>query len=114
MRKIRVLIGNIAAIAAFILFICAGPVNVYAVDTVPTEEFTSKWEGRKSLPVESNSITSWPKGPENGTESAILMDVDTKTILYAKNINERLYPASTTKMMTALLVVENCQMDEIV
>nr|MCR5673762.1 D-alanyl-D-alanine carboxypeptidase [Lachnospiraceae bacterium] len=47
-------------------------------------------------------------------ESAILMDVDTKTILYAKNINERLYPASTTKMMTALLVVENCQMDEIV
>lgn len=89
-------------------------VNVTAVDTLPTEEYTTQWEGRKSLPVDSNSISSWPKGPLNGTESAILMEVDTGAILYSKNINEKLYPASTTKMMTALLVVENCQMDEVV
>ena len=90
------------------------PVSVMAVDTLPTEEFKTQWEGRKSLPIDSNNIVSWPKGPENGTESAILMEVDTGAILYSKNINEPLYPASTTKMMTALLVAENCQMDEVV
>lgn len=102
------------AIFALMLFTCMSASNIYAVDTLPSDEYANQWEGRKSLPVETNSIASWPKGPENGTESAILMDVDTGAILYAKNINERLYPASTTKIMTALLVVENCQMDEIV
>ncbi len=115
MRKNKQIIGKIkiavivSMLAAFLL-----PVTVSAVDTLPTEEFQTQWEGRKSLPIDSNAIVSWPKGPENGTESAILMEVDTGAILYAKNINEPLYPASTTKMMTALLVAENCQMDEVV
>lgn len=102
---------------AVITMICVLSVptrTVFAVDTLPTEEYRSQWEGRKSLPVDSNSISGWPKGPLNGTESAVLMEVDTGTPLYSKNINEQLYPASTTKMMTALLVVENCQMDEVV
>ena len=110
----RNIIRTIAYLAAFVMALMTGATNVYAVDTVPTEEYTSLWEGRKSLPVESNSIPTWPKGPANGTESAILMEVDTGTILYSKNINEPLYPASTTKLMTALLVVENCSMDEVV
>ena len=109
---------NIKMMIAFaVISICAllmFPYRVLAVDTLPNEENTTLWEQRKQLPIESNAITGWPKGPENGTESAILMDVDTGTILYSKNINERLYPASTTKIMTALLVVENCQMDEVV
>lgn len=90
------------------------PISIYAVDTVPTEEFVQAWEERKSLPVESNKITNWPNGPEIGAESAVLMEVETGTILYAKNIDERLYPASITKMMTALLVVENTTMEEVV
>lgn len=102
----------IAAITAALILI--PETVVYAVDTAPTEEYATLWEGRKSLPVESNAIAGWPKGPENGCESAILMDVDTGAILYSKNINEQLYPASTTKIMTALLVVENCHMDEVV
>ena len=114
MQRIRNLLKILMAIAVFILFFSVHPDKVFAVDTLPSEELTVQWEARKSLPVDTNAIKSWPRGPENGTESAILMDVDTKAILYAKNINERLYPASTTKMMTALLVVENCQMDEIV
>lgn len=88
--------------------------DVYAVDTVPTEEQKNLWEERKSLPINTNNISDWPKGPENGAQTAILMEVDTGTVLYSKNIDERLYPASTTKMMTALLVVENCTMEEVV
>ncbi|MCR5686438.1 MAG: D-alanyl-D-alanine carboxypeptidase [Lachnospiraceae bacterium] len=113
MRKFS-FIGIIAKITAFILIFSALPVNVHAVDTLPSEEFEAQWEGRKSLPVDSNSISGWPKGPVNGTESAVLMEADTGAVLYGKNIDERLYPASTTKMMTALLVVEHCQMDETV
>lgn len=113
MHKFTKTLIRIAAIAFLSAFFIS-PVKVYAVDTQPTEEFTMQWEGRKSLPVDTNSIPGWPKGPINGTESAIVMDVDTGAILYSKNVNEPLYPASTTKLMTALLVVENCQMDEVV
>ena len=42
------------------------------------------------------------------------MDIDTGTILYKKNINEKCYPASITKILTTLIAVENCSMDEIV
>ncbi len=39
-------------------------------------------------------------------ESAILMDYDTLEILYEKNPHMKLYPASTTKTMTAILAIE--------
>lgn len=46
--------------------------------------------------------------------NVMLMQTDTRKILYEKNIDERIYPASITKLMTAILVVENCELDEIV
>lgn len=39
-------------------------------------------------------------------KAALLMDPETGEILYARNIHEKLYPASLTKVMTALLVLE--------
>lgn len=47
-------------------------------------------------------------------ESGIVMEVSTGTVLYEKNMHAVHYPASITKVMTALLVIENCEMDEIV
>lgn len=44
----------------------------------------------------------------------ILAETNTGRILYERNIDERIYPASLTKLMTAILVVENCELDEIV
>lgn len=46
--------------------------------------------------------------PDIESEASLLMDLNTGQILYEKNINERLAPASTTKIMTALLTLENC------
>ncbi len=40
-------------------------------------------------------------------ESAILIDANTKTVLYEKNGYDKHYPASITKLMTALLAIEN-------
>lgn len=45
-------------------------------------------------------------GPEIPAPSAILMDAATGTILYEKNAHEKLAPASVTKVMTLLLVME--------
>ena len=39
--------------------------------------------------------------------SAIVMDYNTGEIYWEKNINSEMYPASTTKMMTAILAIEN-------
>lgn len=45
-------------------------------------------------------------------ESAILINSSTGQILYSKNEKERRYPASTTKILTAILAIENCSLDE--
>lgn len=44
--------------------------------------------------------------------SAILIDADSGETLYEKNPDERRLIASTTKIMTALVVIENCGLDE--
>ena len=50
--------------------------------------------------------------PTIAAEAAILMDANTKTILYEKNAHETHYPASITKLMTALLAIENLSPQE--
>ena len=49
-----------------------------------------------------------------GSESAILIDNTTGKVLYSKNSEEKKYPASTTKILTAILAIENCSLDDIV
>ena len=51
--------------------------------------------------------------PDIHSPSAILMDSNTGKILYEKNINEKMYPASLTKVMTAIIVLENCNLSDI-
>ena len=46
------------------------------------------------------------------SDSAILMDSSTGKILAGKDINKEVYPASTTKILTAILAIENCSLDE--
>ena len=56
-------------------------------------------EGMQPL-VTDSSIAKTAKG-------AFLYDMTTGTVLYAKNPDAKLYPASLTKIMTALIVLEN-------
>ena len=67
-----------------------------------------------TVPVHAKkSKNYWPRLSEEITAgAAILMDVDTGTILYKKNINTPYYPASITKILTTLIAVENSRMDE--
>lgn len=77
-------------------------------------DYLEQMEQQKTLPVQSNEIENWPQGPAIGAKSAILMEMNTHTILYAKNIHEKCYPASTTKILTCLLAMQNCTMDEMI
>lgn len=60
------------------------------------------------IPLFFLSIFSFPKEDISiSAESAVLMGPWTKKILYSKNLHQRLPPASTVKIMTALLILKN-------
>lgn len=50
--------------------------------------------------------------PENAAHAAILVHMDSGKVLYEKNADERMLIASTTKIMTALVALENCSPEE--
>ncbi|WP_347549894.1 D-alanyl-D-alanine carboxypeptidase family protein [Pseudalkalibacillus hwajinpoensis] len=52
------------------------------------------------------------EGPDIQSESAVLMDGKTGQILYDKNGNQEMYPASITKIVTALMAVESGKLNE--
>ena len=79
----------------------------------PTEK-ELRLETHRAMEIQSNQVENWPTGPVVSAESAILMEADTGTILYSKNIHQHQYPASTTKILTTLIATELCSMDEIV
>ncbi len=117
-----------AALASFCLF--SSPLTALATDnTVSTieDEMVHNTEGgaesgteeSQAGETETQSVTArddeepgWPSGPSIVAESGIVMEVSTGTILYSKNMHARYYPASITKIMTALLAMENCELDE--
>lgn len=83
------------------------------VSAEPTE-IERRLEQQRSMEIQSDLVPNWPGGPVVGAESAILMEMETGTILYAKNIHQTQYPASTTKILTTLIATEQCAMDEMV
>lgn len=60
------------------------------------------------------NTNSWPQGPNVYSEAAIVMEASTGLILYEKNMNETYFPASITKILSALLIIENTSPGEVV
>ena len=52
--------------------------------------------------------------PDISAKSAVVVDVISGIILFEKNPHTKLLPASTTKLMTALVALEKCSLDQIV
>ncbi|EDS76410.1 D-alanyl-D-alanine carboxypeptidase [Clostridium botulinum C str. Eklund] len=52
--------------------------------------------------------------PTVSADGVVLMDKNTGQILYSKNLDTQYPPASTTKIMTALLAIEKCKLDDVV
>lgn len=77
-------------------------------------EAEDRIQAHQALAVESNQWANWPAGPIISAESAILMEAETGVILYSKNIHTKQFPASTTKILTTLIAIEKCALDEMV
>lgn len=60
------------------------------------------------------SSISYAEGLNLTAESAILIDMDTGQVLYEKNPHLKLHPASTTKIMTGILAIENGNLNDVV
>ena len=96
-----------AALAGMLVLAAAVPVKA-------SSDAELRLEAHRAMEIQSNDIPGWPAGPVVGAESAILMEARTGTILYSKNIHQQQYPASTTKILTALIASERCEMDDTV
>ena len=64
------------------------------------------------LATDINTEDYNPDNISTNSPSIILMDAVSGKVLYSKNAFERRYPASTTKLMTAILTLENCKLND--
>jgi D-alanyl-D-alanine carboxypeptidase (penicillin-binding protein 5/6) len=64
--------------------------------------------------ITTNGIPNWPQAADVLEETGVLLDTGSGTILFNKKMDQRMYPASTTKIMTALLAIENSNLDDTV
>ena len=80
-----------------LILILALTVSLLAPTALATEETTESTE---------ETISVADAAPELSAAAAILMDTETGDIYYEQNIDDQRAPASTTKIMTALLVIE--------
>lgn len=67
-----------------------------------------------SVTQSSGSTQSVLKEPTVSAQGAVLMDAATGQVLFGKNQDQQFYPASITKVMTALLVLEHCNLSDVV
>lgn len=89
-----------------------GSITAHATNVVqlPAEELDSVYNQE----VQSNELKGWVKGPQIYSEAGIVMDIDSGAILYAKNIDAKHYPASITKLLTALVALEHNELTDTV
>ncbi len=93
---------------------------------LPGQNFYSTLEPKRSAnaieftDLPEIALTAFPKNtrqippPQLTARAALALDIDSAVIMYEKNIREKLFPASTTKMMTALVSLETYPLDKIV
>ena len=93
-----------------VLALLASNFTTYAVEVVQVPDADVETVYNQS--VQSNHIDNWPRGPQIYSEAGIVMDIDSGAILYAKNIDSPHYPASITKVLTALVAMENNELTD--
>ncbi len=92
-----------AFIIVFTIFLLFVPFfNVYADDII---------EDVDSIAISADATNT---DLEIYSKSAIIYERNSKTILYEKNSHEVVPMASTTKIMTCILILENCNLDSVV
>lgn len=84
-----------------------------------TQNFHTEEVSNTSLPLFASSLCVIDQNAQNmdsavTAEAGALFNVTDGSVLYSKNAHERLYPASTTKVMTAILALEEGNLSDFV
>ena len=64
------------------------------------------------MPMTAFAKPDWPSDTGIESEAGIVMDADSGAVLFGQNIHVQKAPASITKILTALVVIENSSLDE--
>lgn len=89
--------------------------NNYYLDLSPTPQKPFI----RSVSIDLTQLTKYPvadknnKAPTISARSAVVVDVNSASVLYEKNPDEKLLPASTTKIMTALVALRHFSLEDI-
>lgn len=82
--------------------------NFVLADDIETQEIIIDEVKQEAIQTIANSTDE----PTINSRAAVVIDRNTKQILYQKNCNEKRAMASTTKIMTAIITLENAKLDE--
>lgn len=115
MKKTTALIMSLSLIIASSASVSAEPENNNAADgganAAITQNEPSYTGGGDIVYIEDDSLTP----PDIlGSQAALLIDTDSGRLLYGKNIDVKLFPASLTKVMTAIIALEQGNLEDIV
>lgn len=91
---------------------CAAALGLACSLLFQTPVFAAEETAEVQNTISTNTISGWPQGPEITSTAAVIMEDTTQTILYAKNMDQILYPGATVKVMTTLLALENTQLTD--
>lgn len=94
------------------LISCSIPVLAEEQEEENQEEETEYIPEEYYDPIQSNDLPGWPQGQAVQAAAAVVMDLDTNTLLYSKSAYDKMYPASITKIMTAMIALEIGDMDD--
>ena len=101
MKKIRK--TALWLIACLLLITSAVPAQA----AVPEEQLKTTPIGRSDHAFTDHLDLPWPANPYVEADTAFLVELNSGTVLYAKNPHQQMFPASITKIMTALVTIEN-------
>ena len=95
-------------LAVCVLLVTAVPAKAQ----VPEYQLKTTPIGRSDHAFTEHLDLPWPANPYVEADTAFLVELNSGTVLYAKNPHQQMFPASITKIMTALLTIENVPLSD--
>ena len=127
MKKFRYLSLILSAVLLFQSAVLPARAEMLPTETEPTEEVQQVLPTEKadipfgSVCIEKGCRTINAQSPLAGTErkletaqAAFLYEYKTDTVVYAYNPDLKIHPGTLAKIVMALIVIENCNMDDVV
>ena len=109
-KKVIELKRKASLVLTVFLLILSNFAGVCLADDLEVEEIDIEQIKEEVIQTSGDIISE----PAINSRAAIVFDRDSKCVLYSKNANEKRAMASTTKIMTAIIALENYNLEEVI